>query len=187
VAHDFVELPSQLMENWLREEEFLDRIALHYESDVRVPSDLIQKFINSSNFNVGYQCCRQVSFGLLDMSWHTLTVPFTGSVSSFERESWSRARILPEDTEGVFSCAFSHIFSGGYSAGYYGYKWSEVLDADAFSVFRASGIFNRDVARSFRENILSKGGTEAPDVLYRRFRGQDPTIDALLRRDGILE
>jgi peptidyl-dipeptidase Dcp len=185
VVHDFVELPSQIMENWLEEEAFLDRIAEHYQTHATIPSELVRNLINASNFNVGYMCCRQVSFGLLDMGWHTLTTPFDGSVAEFEAKAWKSAVVLPAVPETLFSSDFSHIFSGGYAAGYYGYKWAEVLDADAFSVFKSAGIFNRDVAASFREHILSKGGTENPDVLYKRFRGQEPTIDALLIRNGI--
>lgn len=185
VVRDFVELPSQIMENWLREEAFLDQIAVHYETGEKMPKELAQQILNASNFNTGYQCCRQVSFGLLDMAWHTLDVPYEGDVSTFEKKAWERAVILPEVTETLFSSNFGHIFSGGYAAGYYGYKWAEVLDADAFSVFRKEGIFNTQTAQSFKEIILSKGGTEAPDVLYKRFRGQEPSIDALLNRDGI--
>jgi peptidyl-dipeptidase Dcp len=187
VVQDFVELPSQIMENWLREEAFLDRIARHYVTGEKIPPGLVQNLIDAANFNAGYKCCRQVSFGLLDMAWHTLIQPFDGSVTvaGFEKKATERAAILPDVPDVSFGTNFSHIFSGGYSAGYYGYKWSEVLDADAFSVFRSAGIFSREAGRLFREHILSKGGTEAPDVLYRHFRGQDPTIDALLIRDGI--
>ena len=185
VVRDFVELPSQVMENWLREEAFLDRIAVHYQTGEKIPKELVQKLLNASNFNTGYQCCRQVSFGLVDMAWHTLEAPYEGDVAPFEIKARERAMILPEVSGTLFSSNFGHIFSGGYAAGYYGYKWAEVLDADAFSVFQKEGIFNSGVAQSFKTNILSKGGTEAPDVLYRRFRGQEPTIDALLIRDGI--
>lgn len=185
VYRDFVELPSQLMENWLTEKEFLDQIAVHYKTGEKIPDEMVRKLKDAANFNTGYACCRQLSFGLLDMAWHTLTEPFEGDVTAFEKEAWARAAILPEITETLMSSSFSHIFSGGYAAGYYGYKWAEVLDADAFSVFKAAGIFNKEVARSFRENILSKGGSENPDVLYKRFRGQEPTIDALLKRNGI--
>jgi peptidyl-dipeptidase Dcp len=185
VVQDFVELPSQIMENWLREEGFLDRIAVHYQTGEKIPAEMVQKLIDAARFNAGYQCCRQVSFGLLDMAWYTLTEPFDGSVADFEREAWKRALVLPEADNVLFCSNFNHIFSGGYCAGYYGYKWSEVLDADAFSVFKSNGIFNKEVAKSFRDNILSRGGTEDPNVLYRRFRGQEPAIDALLARDGI--
>ena len=187
VYRDFVELPSQLMENWLTEKEFLDQIAVHYQTGEKIPQELVLSLIDASNFNAGYACCRQLSFGFLDMAWHTLTTPFEGDVIAFEKEAWKQAAVLPEVSGTLMSSSFGHIFSGGYSAGYYGYKWAEVLDADAFSVFKAAGIFNKEVARSFRENILSKGGTEDPDVLYRRFRGQEPAIDALLIRNGILK
>lgn len=185
VYRDFVELPSQLMENWLTEKEFLDLIAVHYQTGEKIPGELVQSLIDASNFNAGYACCRQLSFGFLDMAWHTQTTPFEGDVIAFEKEAWKHTVILPEVPGTLMSSSFGHIFSGGYSAGYYGYKWAEVLDADAFSVFKAAGIFNKDVAQSFRDNILSKGGTEDPDILYKRFRGQEPTIDALLKRNGI--
>lgn len=185
VYQDFVELPSQLMENWLRQQAFLDQIAMHYETGEKIPAELVQKLIDAANFNVGYACCRQVSFGLLDMAWHTITTSFEKQVIPFEKEAWKKAVVVPEIPEACMSTNFGHLFAGGYAAGYYGYKWAEVLDADAFSLFLEKGIFNQEVAHSFRENILSKGGTEDPDILYRRFRGQDPTIDALLRRNGI--
>lgn len=185
VYRDFVELPSQLMENWLTEKEFLDLIAVHYQTGEKIPGELVQSLIDASNFNAGYACCCQLSFGFLDMAWHTQVTSFEGDVIAFEKEAWKHTVILPEIPGTLMSSSFGHIFSGGYSAGYYGYKWAEVLDADAFSVFKAAGIFNKDVARSFRDNVLSKGGTEDPDILYKRFRGQEPTIDALLRRNGI--
>lgn len=185
VVRDFVELPSQMLENWLREEAFLDKIAIHYETGSKIPKELVRKLLNASNFNVGYQCCRQVSFGLVDMAWHTLETPYEDDVAAFEKKAWERAMVLPEVPGSLFSSNFGHIFSGGYAAGYYGYKWAEVLDADAFSVFQKEGIFNPETAQSFKINILTKGGTEAPDVLYKRFRGQEPTIDALLIRDEI--
>ncbi|MDR3268159.1 MAG: M3 family metallopeptidase [Tannerella sp.] len=185
VVQDFVELPSQIMENWLNEEPFLDQIATHYLTGEKIPSELVRNLVNASNFNTGYKCCRQVSFGLLDMAWHTLTEPFDGDVAEFEATARQRAVIFPAVSGALMSSNFGHIFSGGYAAGYYGYKWAEVLDADAFSVFKATGIFNRETAAAFREHILVKGGTEAPDVLYKRFRGQEPAIDALLIRNGI--
>lgn len=185
VYRDFVELPSQLMENWLTEKEFLDQIAVHYKTGEKIPQELVRKLVDASNFNTGYFCCRQLSFGLLDMAWHTQTVPFEGDVIAFEKQAWAQTVIVPEVPGTLMSSSFGHIFSGGYAAGYYGYKWAEVLDADAFSVFKEAGIFNRETARSFRENILSKGGTEDPAILYKRFRGQEPTIDALLIRNGI--
>lgn len=185
VYRDFVELPSQLMENFAIEEEFLKTFARHYKTGEVIPSELIQRIKDTSNFNAGYLCLRQLSFGLLDMAWYTLEKPFDGDVQAFEAEAWKRALVLPAVDGTCMSTQFSHIFSGGYAAGYYGYKWAEVLDADAFSVFKADGIFSTKVADSFRENILSKGATEHPMTLYKRFRGQEPTIDALLRRNGI--
>lgn len=185
VYRDFVELPSQIMENWLEEKEFLDIVAVHYETGEKIPAQLIRNLLDAANFNTGYLCCRQLSFGLLDMAWHTLTTPFEGDVIQFEKQAWAPAMILPEVEGALMSSNFSHLFSGGYAAGYYGYKWAEVLDADAFAAFKERGIFNKEVARSFRDNILSKGDAEDPAILYKRFRGQEPTIDALLRRNGI--
>lgn len=185
VYRDFVELPSQIMENWLEEKEFLDIIAVHYETGEKIPVQLIDNLQAAANFNAGYLCCRQLSFGFLDMAWHTLSEPFDGDVVAFEKQAWAKTMILPEVEGTLMSTNFSHLFSGGYAAGYYGYKWAEVLDADAFSLFQESGIFNKEVARSFKENILMKGDTEDPAVLYKRFRGQEPTIDALLKRNGI--
>jgi len=185
VYHDFVELPSQIMENWLTETEYLDQVAIHYETGAKIPRDLVQKLVDASNFNVGYTCCRQLSFGLLDMAWHTQDKPFEGDVIAFEKQAWSPATIIPDVPGTLMSSSFGHIFAGGYAAGYYGYKWAEVLDADAFSLFKEKGIFNREVSQSFRDNILSRGGTEDPAELYRRFRGQDPTIEALLKKNGI--
>ncbi len=167
------------------EKEFLDQIAVHYQTGEKIPQEMIQSLVNASNFNAGYLCCRQLSFGLLDMAWHTLEQPFDGDVAAFEKKAWAPTVIMPEVPEALMGTSFGHIFSGGYAAGYYGYKWAEVLDADAFSVFKSKGIFNKEVAKSFRDNILSKGGTEDPAVLYKRFRGQEPTIDALLIRNGI--
>lgn len=187
VYRDFVELPSQLMENWLTEKEFLDQIAVHYQTGEKIPQDLVRSLIDAANFNAGYACCRQLSFGFLDMAWHTLKEPFEGDVIAFEKQAWKQTVIVPEVAGTLMSSSFGHIFSGGYSAGYYSYKWAEVLDADAFSVFKEAGIFNKDVAQRFREHVLSKGGTEDPDILYERFRGQKPTIDALLERNGIIK
>lgn len=185
VYRDFVELPSQIMENWLTEKEFLDQIAVHYETGEKIPQALVQKLVDASNFNTGYLCCRQLSFGFLDMAWHTIDQPFSGDVVAFEKKAWAPAVIVP-DVPGTFmSSSFGHIFSGGYAAGYYGYKWAEVLDADAFAAFKETDIFNKEVARLFREHILSKGGTEDPAELYKRFRGKEPSIDALLKRNGI--
>lgn len=185
VYWDFVELPSQIMENYMNEETFLNTFAKHYETNEPLPSELIERVIASSNFNVAFGCLRQLSFGLLDMAWYSRETPFEGDVRSYEKEAWAKTQILPETTEGCMSTQFSHIFSGGYAAGYYSYKWAEVLDADAFSLFKERGIFDQATAASFRENVLSKGGTEHPMTLYKRFRGQEPSIDALLIRNGI--
>lgn len=185
VYRDFVELPSQIMENFAVEKDFLSTFAKHYQTGEIIPDTLVQRIIDSSNFNVAYACLRQVSFGLLDMGWYTRTTPFTSDVKAYEQKAWEKAQILPVVEGTCMSAQFSHIFAGGYSAGYYSYKWAEVLDADAFSLFMQKGIFNQEVAQSFRNNILSKGGTEHPMTLYKRFRGQEPTIDALLIRNGI--
>ena len=185
VYWDFVELPSQIMENFATEKEFLHTFARHYQTGELIPDELVRRIKDSANFNVAYACLRQVSFGLLDMAWYTRTAPFEGDVRAYEKQAWAPAQVLPDVSEACMSVQFSHIFAGGYSAGYYSYKWAEVLDADAFSLFQEKGIFNTDVAASFRENILSKGGTEPPMELYKRFRGQEPTIDALLTRNGI--
>lgn len=185
VYWDFVELPSQFMENFAIEKEFLHTFARHYQTGELIPDDLVQRIVDSSNFNVAYACLRQVSFSLLDMAWYTRNTPFEGDVKAYEKKAWEKTQILPVVEETCMSTQFSHIFAGGYSAGYYSYKWAEVLDADAFSLFKQKGIFNPEVAESFRENILSKGGTEHPMALYKRFRGQEPTINALLIRNGI--
>ena len=185
VKHDFVELPSQIMENWLDEQGFLDRIGIHHKTGKKMPKKLVRSIIDSSNFNAGYACCRQVSFGLLDMAWHTLESPFDGDIERFEKKAWKKASVLPEVDKTIMSCSFGHIFSGGYAAGYYGYKWAEVLDADAFSLFKEKGIFDKETALSFRENVLSKGDSEDPNKLYVKFRGRKPTIKALLRRNAI--
>ncbi|ADV43453.1 M3 family metallopeptidase [Bacteroides helcogenes] len=185
VYWDFVELPSQFMENFATEKEFLHTFARHYQTGELIPDELVQRIVDSSNFNAAYACLRQVSFGLLDMAWYTRNTPFDGDVKAYEKKAWEKAQILPSVEEACMSTQFSHIFAGGYSAGYYSYKWAEVLDADAFALFKEKGIFNSETASSFRENILSKGGTEHPMALYKRFRGQEPTIDALLIRNGI--
>lgn len=185
VYWDFVELPSQIMENFAIEKDFLNTFACHYQTQEPMPEALLQRIIDASNFNVAYACLRQVSFGLLDMAWYTRRTAFDGDVRQYEKEAWKRAQVLPQCEETCMSVQFGHIMSGGYSAGYYSYKWAEVLDADAFSVFKEKGIFNKEVAQSFRDNILSKGGTEHPMTLYKRFRGQEPTIQALLKRNGI--
>ena len=186
VYWDFVELPSQIMENFAIEKEFLHTFAKHYQTGEHIPEEWIQRLIDASNFNVAYACLRQLSFGLLDMAWYTRTEPFEGDVRSYEKQAWQKAQVLPGVEETCMTVQFSHIMAGGYAAGYYSYKWAEVLDADAFSLFQEKGIFDSETANSFRENVLSKGGTEHPMVLYKRFRGQEPSIDALLRRNGII-
>ncbi|HPR20794.1 MAG TPA: M3 family metallopeptidase [Proteiniphilum sp.] len=185
VYRDFVELPSQIMENWLIEKEYLDRFAFHYETGEKMPDALLQKIIDASNYNTGYLTLRQLSFGYLDMAWHSLTEPFTGDVPGFEQEAMARVQLLPVVSEACMSTSFGHIFSGGYAAGYYSYKWAEVMDADAFSLFKQNGIFDKATADSFRRNILERGNTEEPMELYKRFRGQEPTVEALLKRSGV--
>lgn len=185
VYWDFVELPSQFMENFAVEKDFLNTFAKHYQTGEPIPEELIQRIVDARNFNVAYGCIRQVSFGLLDMAWYTRDTEFEGDVKAYEKKAWERTQLLPQLDDTCMSVQFGHIMSGGYSAGYYSYKWAEVLDADAFSLFKEKGIFNTEVAQSFRDNVLSKGGTEHPAVLYKRFRGQEPTIDALLKRTGI--
>ena len=185
VYWDFVELPSQIMENFAIEKEFLNTFAKHYKTGESIPSELIQRLVDASNFNVAYACLRQLSFGLLDMAWYTRTTPFDGDVRYYEKEAWKKAQVLPDIEDTCMTVQFSHIMAGGYSAGYYSYKWAEVLDADAFSLFKEKGIFNEETANSFRENVLSKGGTEHPMVLYKNFRGKEPNINALLERNGI--
>lgn len=185
VYWDFVELPSQIMENFAVEKDFLNTFAKHYITGELIPDSTVQSIVDSQNFNVAYACMRQVSFGLLDMAWYTRSEAFTGNVKDFEKKAWEKAQLLPQIEDTCMSVQFGHIMSGGYSAGYYSYKWAEVLDADAFSMFKENGIFDKKTAEKFRECILSKGGTEHPMVLYRNFRGQEPTIDALLIRNGI--
>lgn len=184
VRRDFVELPSQFNENYLTQKEFLDGFAEHYQTGESIPEEQIRRIVDSARFGAAYACMRQLCFGFLDMAWHTLTSPIE-NVKEFETASISEVSLLPGVDGALISPQFSHIFAGGYAAGYYSYKWAEVLDADAFSRFEQDGIFNQDTASSFRKNILERGGTENPEILYERFRGQAPTIDALLRRDGI--
>jgi len=186
VYWDFVELPSQILENWCFEKECLDLFARHYETGEVIPSDLIQKIKDSSNFLEGYQTMRQLSFGMLDMAYHGQDNSKMESVEAFEKELMAASDVLPSVPGTNMSCSFSHIFQGGYSAGYYSYKWAEVLDADAFEFFKENGIFNKDIADKFRENVLSAGGSEHPMTLYKRFRGQEPDVKALLRRAGLL-
>ena len=182
---DFVELPSQFMENFAIEKEFLRTFAFHYQTGEPLPDELIDRIVRSRNFNVAYACMRQVSFGLLDMAYYTKKDEFTDDIIPFEKKAWEKAMVLPQLPDTCMTVQFSHIMAGGYAAGYYSYKWAEVLDADAFSVFKKHGIFDKKTASSFRENILSKGGTENPMTLYKRFKGGEPTIDALLKRNGI--
>lgn len=185
VYWDFVELPSQIMENFAVEKDFLRTFARHYETGAEIPEELVGRIVESRNYNAAYACLRQLSFGFLDMAYYTLEAPFTEDVRSFEHRAWAKAQLQPPPPEACMSVQFGHIMSGGYSAGYYSYKWAEVLDADAFSLFKEKGIFSRDVAARFRECILSKGGTADPTELYVAFRGQQPTIDALLERNGL--
>lgn len=182
---DFVELPSQFMENYAVEPEFLQTFAFHYETGEVIPHELIERIRKSRNFMVGMACLRQVSFGLLDMAYYTQRKDFREDIIPFEKEAWKKAILGKQLPNTCMTTQFSHIMAGGYAAGYYSYKWAEVLEADAFSVFKKNGIFDQKTAESFRQNILSKGGTEHPMTLYKRFRGQEPTIDALLERNGI--
>ena len=182
---DFVELPSQFMENFAIEKEFLRTFAFHYKTGEPLPDELIQRIVKSRNFMAATACLRQVSFGLLDMAYYTKKDEFTDDIMTFEKQAWKKAIIGEQLKDTCMTVQFSHIMAGGYAAGYYSYKWAEVLDADAFSVFKRNGIFDQKTAQSFRDNILSKGGTEHPMELYKRFRGGEPTIDALLKRNGI--
>lgn len=182
VYRDFVELPSQIMENWATEKEFLDLWVVHYQTGEPMPAELIEKIVAAQNYLAAYANVRQLSFGITDMAWHTLTEPYEGDVEAFEVASMAKTQVLPVVAGTAMAPSFSHIFSGGYAAGYYSYKWAEVLEADAFSLFKQEGIFNRKVADSFRENILSKGGTEHPMKLYERFRGHKPATSALIEK-----
>ena len=182
---DFVELPSQFMENFAIEKEFLRTFAFHYQTGEPLPDELIQRIVKSRNFMAATACLRQVSFGLLDMAYYTKKDEFTDDIIPFEKKAWKKAILGEQLPDTCMTVQFSHIMAGGYAAGYYSYKWAEVLDADAFSVFKKHGIFDPKTAQSFRDNILSKGGTEHPMTLYKRFRGGEPTIDALLKRNGI--
>ena len=187
VSRDFVELPSQIMENWAFEPEYLNSFAKHYQTGEPIPAELIEKIVAAKNYLAGYAQVRQLHFGYLDMAWHTLTeLPAEGTVE-FEQKVLSKYPVMPAVEGAAFSTSFSHIFSGGYSAGYYSYKWAEVLEADAFSLFKEKGIFNTEVSGSFRENVLSKGGTEEASVLYRNFRGHDPEPQALMEKLGLVK
>lgn len=185
VYWDFVELPSQLMENWATEKEFLDLWATHYQDGTPIPAELVAKIKDSENYQAAYSHARQLGFGLNDMAWHSITAPVSEEVATFERRAMQPVQVLPVVDGQCISPAFSHIFAGGYAAGYYSYKWAEVLEADAFSLFREKGIFNPEVAASFRENVLSKGGSEHPMTLYVRFRGHKPDVQALFDKMGI--
>jgi len=182
---DFVELPSQFMENFAIEKEFLRTFAFHYKTGEPIPDEYIARIIKSRNYNAAYSCLRQVSFGLLDMAYYTQKDEFKEDIIPFEKKAWAKAMVTEQLPDTCMTVQFSHIMAGGYAAGYYSYKWAEVLDADAFAVFKKHGIFDQKTAQSFRDNILSKGGTENPMVLYKRFKGGEPTIDALLKRNGI--
>ena len=186
VYWDFVELPSQIMENWCYEAEALALFAYHYQTGEMIPLELVQKIKESASFQEGMATMRQLSFGLLDMGWHGQDPSNIKDIKTFETEQFSATQLYPEVKENAMSTAFSHIFQGGYSSGYYSYKWAEVLDADAFAYFQEKGIFNKEVATKFKENVLSKGGTEHPMLLYKRFRGQEPKPDALLKRAGLI-
>ena len=183
---DFVELPSQFMENYAVEKDFLRTFAFHFQTGEPLPDELIERIVKSRNFMAAYACLRQVSFGLLDMAYYTKKDEFTDDIIPFEKKAWEKAIVMPQLPNTCMTVQFSHIMAGGYAAGYYSYKWAEVLDADAFSVFKKNGIFDQATAQSFRDNILSKGGTEHPMTLYKRFRGQEPTIDALLERNEVI-
>ena len=185
VLWDFVELPSQFMENFAVEKEFLRTFAFHYQTGEPLPDELIRRIVKSRNFMAATACLRQVSFGLLDMAYYTQRDEFADDIIAFEKKAWQKAIITPQRTDTCMTTQFSHIMAGGYAAGYYSYKWAEVLDADAFAVFKRHGIFDQKTAQRFRDCILSRGGTDDPMTLYKNFRGGEPTIDALLKRNGI--
>lgn len=185
VARDFVELPSQFMQNWAFEKDWLDTWAVHYKTDEKIPYEIVNRIRDASTFNEGYACNRQLGFGILDMAWHTINGPFNGSINDFEASAMLKTELFPKEESLNMSCSFTHLFGGGYAAGYYGYKWAEVLDADAFQFFRESGIFNPDVADSFKKNILEKGESDKPMNLYVKFRGREPSMDAFLERSGL--
>ncbi len=186
VFWDFVELPSQILENWCYEKEALELFATHYETGETIPMELVGKIKESATFQEGMQTLRQLSFGLLDLAWHGIDPSAIANVKEHEVAAFGDTTLYPETLETCMSTAFSHIFQGGYASGYYSYKWAEVLDADAFAYFKEKGIFNKEVATKFKDNVLSKGGTENPMVLYKRFRGAEPKVEALLKRAGLL-
>ena len=187
VYWDFVELPSQVLENWCYEKEALQLFAKHYKTGEAIPMELVEKIKESSNFQEGMQTVRQLSFGMLDLSWHAIDPTEVNDVKAHEYKAFEPTKLYPDVPENCMSTAFSHIFQGGYSAGYYSYKWAEVLDADAFEYFSEKGIFSKEVADKFKNNILSMGGTEHPMTLYKRFRGKEPQPEALLKRAGLIE
>ncbi len=187
VYWDFVELPSQIMENWCYEKEALELFAYHYETGEPIPMELVKKIKESATFQEGMQTLRQISFALLDMAWHEADPSGIEDIKQFELRAFEGTQLYPDTPETCMSTAFAHIFQGGYSSGYYSYKWAEVLDADAFAYFKEHGVFDPEIARKFKEHILSKGGTEKPMVLYKRFRGKEPKLEALLERAGLLE
>ena len=187
VYWDFVELPSQVLENWCYEKEALEIFARHYQTNEVIPMEFVTKIKESATFMEGMQTLRQLSFGMLDMSWHGIDPSTIEDVKAHESKVFEATSLYPETPETCMSTAFSHIFQGGYSAGYYSYKWAEVLDADAFEFFKEKGIFSKEVAQKFKENVLSQGGTENPMELYKRFRGKEPQPEALLRRAGLIE
>ena len=187
VMRDFVELPSQIHENWALEKEWLDTFAAHYETGEKMPAELIEKIKKADNFLVAYGNDKQVSFAMIDMAYHSITSPIQGNIIDFEKKAFEPTNVLPYVEGTCFSTAFGHIFGGGYAAGYYGYKWAEVLDADAFAEFKKNGIFDKATADSFRKNILEKGGSEHPMKLYIRFRGHKPTNEALLKRMELIK
>ncbi len=182
VYRDFVELPSQIMENWATESEFLDLWAVHYQTGEKIQQELVEKIERAANFNAGYSCVRQLQFGLLDMAWHTITEPYMGDIEAFERSATSQTQILPVVNGAIFSTSFSHIFAGGYAAGYYSYKWAEVLEADAYALFKERGIFDPTTAKRFRQSILERGGQEHPMKLYVDYRGHEPEVEALIEK-----
>ena len=186
VYWDFVELPSQIHENWAYEKEWLDQFAVHYQTGEKMPAELIQKIQKAQNFQAAYMMERQLSFGMLDMAYHHRETIVDADLKAFEQQAISSTDLFDPVEGSLQSTSFSHIFSGGYDAGYYSYKWAEVLDADAFSVFQEKGIFDRETADSFRKNILEKGGSQHPMILYKAFRGQEPTVTALLKRNGLV-
>ncbi len=187
VFWDFVELPSQVLENWCYEKEALELFAKHYQTGEIIPMDLVQKIKESATFQEGMQTLRQLSFGLLDMSWHGINPTDVTNVKQHENKTFKDTNQYPDVKQNCMSTAFAHIFQGGYSSGYYSYKWAEVLDADAFDYFKEKGIFNKEVATKFKDNVLSQGGTDNPMVLYKRFRGQEPKPEALLKRAGLIK